>query len=401
MEHVTGLKNKRIDQLTSLEAQAHRDIMEMEDGWEQRLDKALTILRIPVGEACLIEIDAIPDNTYDGAEHIELEDPTTAYSSTDRSTQSTAYVEYETRFFESSQEAALFDHSSTAYSFSDSTAAYNPEVPMHTYNYGPGYQQSMGDQLQTDATYNNFDWVPASDLYANQYIPHTAAYDWPSQSVNQPQPVPSPETTKQVESFGTPEVSTFTFPSIRNSRDLNKLLRMDCFYELCPPPPLLLDVGPGTAGYERMLKRFQKATGVDIKDRVACKKFTDGIDEWVKENEAVHLELGRLASQPQLIQSPETTKRFPSFDTPEASTSVSSSPQMVKNRRGLRNLLRMDNMLYGKAVSPPNIDNITETATYKRTVKAFKENTGIDVNDRAAVAEWVKTNSNVKLSRSV
>jgi len=104
-----------------------------------------------------------------------------------------------------------------------------------------------------------------------------------------------------------------------------------------------------------------------------------------------------LASQPQLVQSPDTTKQFPSFDTPEASTSVSSSPQRVKNRRGLRNLLRMDNMLHGKALSPPNIDNITETATYKRTVKTFKENTGIDVNDRAAVAKWVKTNSNVKL----
>jgi len=392
MEHVTGLKNKRIDQLTSLEAQAHRDIMEMEDGWEQRLDKVLTILRIPVGEGCLTEIDAIPGNT-DDAEHIELEEPTTAYSSTDPSTQSTAYVEYETRFFESSQEAALFDHSSTAYSVLEPTTAYNPEVPMRTYNYGPGYRQSMGNQLQTDATYNNFDWVPASNLYANQYMPHTAAYDWPSQSVNQPQPVPSPESTRQVESFGTPEASTFTFPSVRNSRDLNKLLRMDCFYELCPPPPLLLDVGPGTAGYERMLKRFQKNTGIDIKDRVACKKFTDGIDEWVKENEAVHLELGRLASQPQLIQSPEATKQFPS----EASTSVSSSPQMVKNRREIRNLIRMDSMLHGKALSPPNIDNITEMATYKRTVKAFKVNTGIDVNDRAAVAEWVKTNSNFKL----
>jgi len=40
------------------------------------LDKVLTILRIPVGEACLIEIDAIPGNMYDGAEHIELEEPT-------------------------------------------------------------------------------------------------------------------------------------------------------------------------------------------------------------------------------------------------------------------------------------------------------------------------------------
>ena len=86
---------------------------------------------------------------------------------------------------------------------------------MDTYNYGPGYRQSMGDQLQADTTYNNFDWVPASNLYANQYMPHTAAYDWSSQSVNQSQPVPSPETTKQVESFGTPEASTFTFPSIR------------------------------------------------------------------------------------------------------------------------------------------------------------------------------------------
>jgi len=103
---------------------------------------------------------------------------------------------------------------------------------MDTYNYGPGYRQSMGDQLKTDITYNNFDWVPASNLYANQYMPHTAAYDWSSQSVNQSQPVPIPETTKQVESFGTPEASTFTLPSIRNSRDLNKLLRMECFYEV-------------------------------------------------------------------------------------------------------------------------------------------------------------------------
>jgi len=61
---------------------------------------------------------------------------------------------------------------------------------------------------------------------------------------------------------------------------------------------------------------------------------------------------------------------------------------MVKNRRGIRNLIRMDNVLYGKALSSssPNIDNITETVTYKRTVKVFKQNTGIDVNDRAAVA---------------
>ena len=70
---------------------------------------------------------------------------------------------------------------------------------------------------------------------------------------------------------------------------------------------------------------------------------------------------------------------------------------MVKNRRGIRNLIRMDNVLYGKALSSPNIDNITETVTYKRTVKVFKQNTGIDVNDRAAVAKWVKTNSNIKL----
>jgi len=72
------------------------------------LDKVLTILRIPVGEAHLIEIDAIPGNMYDGAEHIELEELATAYSSIEPSTQSTAYVEYETRLFESSQEAALF-----------------------------------------------------------------------------------------------------------------------------------------------------------------------------------------------------------------------------------------------------------------------------------------------------